>query len=394
MLLGLLAGLPRTNCWTIAEHAGAPSPYAMQHLLSRAIWDHDGVRADLHAYVIGHLGRDDAVLVVDETGDLKKGESTVGVQRQYTGTAGRIENAQVGVYLSYATEAGHAFIDRELYLPKSWTEDPERRAHAGIPDDVAFATKPALAGQMITRALDAGTPAGWVAGDEVYGNDPALRQLLRERGIGHVLAVARDHRIATHAGTHQAIEVAASLPATGWETRSAGAGSKGHRWYEWALIHIDQPDQPGEHRLLIRRNRRTRELAFYRCWTANPVPLAAMIRVAGLRWRIEENFQASKGLASLAEHQVRAWTSWHRWTILAMLAHAFLAVITAAERTPSRRTESLIPLTCNEIRHLFNALTNHARHGAEHLLKWSRWRRRHQAIAHTHHYRRHEAEMP
>jgi SRSO17 transposase len=162
----------------------------MQHLLARASWDHDGVRDDVRGYVVDHLGDPDAVLVVDETGDLKKGIETVGVQRQYTGTAGRIENAQVGVYLSYATEGGHAFIDRALYLPRSWTDDPDRCAAAGVPAETPFATKPQLAARMIADALDAATPAGWVAGDEVYGNDPALRKLLHERGIGYVLAVA------------------------------------------------------------------------------------------------------------------------------------------------------------------------------------------------------------
>ena len=188
-VLGLIAGLPRTNCWTIAEHAGETSPDGMQHLLARASWDHDGVRDDVRGYVVDH-GDPDAVLVVDETGDLKKGIETVGVQRQYTGTAGRIENAQVGVYLSYATEGGHAFIDRALYLPRSWTDDPDRCAAAGVPAETPFATKPQLAVRMIADALDAATPAGWVAGDEVYGNDPALRKLLHERGIGYVLAVA------------------------------------------------------------------------------------------------------------------------------------------------------------------------------------------------------------
>jgi SRSO17 transposase len=391
MVLGLLAELPRTNCWRIAEHAGQPSPYALQHRLSRAVWDHDAVRDDLRGYVIEHLGNPDAVLVVDETGDLKKGVHTVGVQRQYTGTAGRIENAQVGVMLTYATEAGHAFIDRDLYLPQSWTDDPQRCKVAGVPAETRFQTKPQLAATMIKRALEAGTPAGWVAGDEVYGNDPALCKTLRERGIGHVLAVARDHRVTTHAGVRRAIHLAVMLPASVWQTRSGGGGSKGHRWYEWALVHVDEPDLPGEHRLLIRRNRHTGELAFYRCWTADPVSVTSLVRVAGMRWQIEENIQAGKGLAALDEHQVRTWTSWHRWTILAMLAHAFLAVTTATERTCHTIVYRLIPLTCNEIRHLFMSLINPVRHGTEHLLRWSRWRRQHQALARACHYRRREA---
>jgi SRSO17 transposase len=393
LLLGLLAGLPRTNCWTLAEHAGDNTPDGMQHLLARASWDHDGVRDDLSGYVVEHLGRADAVLVVDETGDLKKGTQTVGVQRQYTGTAGRIENAQVGVYLTYATESGHAFIDRELYLPRSWIDNPARCAEAGVPEDTVFKTKPQLAARMIERALDADTPASWVAGDEVYGNDPTLRNKLRERGIGFVLAVARDHRVHTHAGVRRAIDLAVTVPHTMWQTRSAGPGSKGHRWYAWALVDVDDAE-PGEHRLLIRRNLRTGELAFYRCWSPDEVPLAALVRVAGMRWRIEENIQAGKGLAALDEHQVRRWTSWQRWTILAMLAHAFLAVLSAAERTTHAVTDELIPLTCNEIRHLLVSLTGRTRHTIEHVVHWSRWRRRQQARAKASHYRRRQAAIP
>ena len=184
LVLGLLADLPRKNCWTLAEHAGDPSPDGLQHLLGRAVWDEDGVRDDVRGYVVEHLGDPGAVLVVDETGDLKKGTATVGVQRQYTGTAGRVENAQVAVLLVYASAAGHAVIDRELYLPRSWTRDPERLRAAGVPAQVGFATKPALATTMITRALDAGVPASWVAGDEVYGADPKLRACLEASGIG------------------------------------------------------------------------------------------------------------------------------------------------------------------------------------------------------------------
>lgn len=394
MVRGLLGELPRTNCWTVAEQAGQPNPYGMQHLLSRAVWDHDGVRDDLRGYVIERLADPGAVLVLDETGDLKKGVHTVGVQRQYTGTAGRIENAQVAVYLTYATEAGHAFIDRALYLPRSWTDNQSRCAAAGVPAGTSFKTKPQLAGEMIGRALDAGTPAAWVAADEVYGNDPALRESLRNRGIGHVLAVASNHRVDAGFGPRQVRELATPLPAHVWQIRSAGQGSKGLRWYEWALIQIEEPG-PGQHRLLIRRNLSTGELAFYRCWTPGPVPLGALVRVAGTRWRIEENFQAAKGLAALDQHQVRTWTSWHRWTILAMLAHAFLAVTSAAEHTTHAVAHMLIPLTCNEIRHLLVSLREHARRDIEHVLRWSRWRREHQAHARACHYRRRaEAATP
>jgi SRSO17 transposase len=255
------------NCWTIAEHAGEASPDGMQNLLSRAAWDAEAVRDDLRAFVVDHLADPAAVLVVDETGDVKKGVHTVGVQRQYTGTAGRIENAQVGVYLVHAGQAGHAFIDRALYLPRSWTADRGRCRAAGVPDDVRFATKPALAREMITRALDAGVPAAWVAGDHVYGSDSKLRSALHERSIGYVLAVACDHQVTTAAGKHPAKTLARRLPSRAWNRLSAGVGAKGHRWYDWALIDITDPEVPGDHTLLIRRSISTGELAFYRCYS-------------------------------------------------------------------------------------------------------------------------------
>jgi SRSO17 transposase len=392
-LLGLLAGLPRTNCWTIAEHAGDASPDGMQHLLAGAVWDAEAVRDDLRGYVVEQLGDPDAVLVVDETGDLKKGTATVGVQRQYTGTAGRVENAQVAVYLAYASRRGYAFIDRALYLPRSWTTDPARCAAAGVPKEVAFATKPTQARQMIARALDAGTPARWVAGDEVYGADPGLRTELVRRRLGYVLAVAKDHPISTGTGSRRADELAGRLPKRAWQRLSAGNGAKGERFYDWALVDtVDaaaDPDGTGCHWLLLRRNRRTGELAFYRAYSPTPVPLAALVQAAGTRWRIEESIQSSKELAALDQHQVRRWDSWHRWTILAMLAHAFLSVMTATQPPPDPGNE-LIPLTRNEIRRLFTAAITPIQQ-AKHLLRWSIWRRRHQARARASHYRRQAA---
>src|SRR5215831_14975791 len=213
---GLLAGLPRVNCWSIAEHAREEHPRGMQRLLSAAVWDDAGMRDDLRGYVVEHFADPGAVLVVDETGDLKRGTATVGTQRQYTGTAGRTENAQVAVYLAYAAAAGYAFIDRALYLPRSWTSDPARCRAGGVPVGTAFATKPALARQMITRALDAGTPAAWVAADEVYGQDPALRAGLARRGLGYVLAIARHHLVTTGIGPRPAAELAKRLPARAW----------------------------------------------------------------------------------------------------------------------------------------------------------------------------------
>ncbi len=387
LVLGLLSELPRKNCWTLAEHAGDATPYGLQHLLSRAKWDADAVRDDIRGFVVEHLHDTTAVLVVDETGDLKKGIATVGVQRQYTGTAGRIENSQVAVYLAYSTRRGHAVIDRELYVPRSWTEDTARCRAAGIPDTVGFATKPALAARMIGRALDAGVPASWVAGDEVYGGNPHLRTTLEERQVGYVLAVARDHQITTRAGKLRADTLVKKLPRRAWQKLSAGAGAKGHRFYDWALADITD-DRPGHHQLLVRRNRRTGELAFYRCYSATQVPLSTLVQVAGRRWTVEETFQSGKGLAGLDEHQVRRWTSWHRWVTLAMLAHAFLAVVRADEHARHPGPDELIPLTCNEIQHLFNTLVVRLVHDMAHRLVWSHWRRRHQARSQTSHYQR------
>ncbi len=396
LMAGMVSGLDRKNCPTIAEHRGDVSPDGLQHLLARAVWDADAVRDDLRGYVIDHLGDPGAVLVVDETGDVKKGEQTVGVQRQYTGTAGRIENAQVSVFLAYAAPRGHALIDRALYMPRSWTADRDRCAAAGVPDDVEFATKPALATAMITAALDAGVPASWVAGDEVYGADPKLRQAIRAAGLGYVLQVAANRRVPTGAGPVRVDELAAVLPARAWQKASAGRGSKGERIYSWAWISIDAEDQadpdPAAHHLLIRRNDATGELAYHRCYTPKPVPLMSLVRVAGQRWRIEESFQAGKGLTGLDEHQVRRWTSWHRWTTLAMLAHAFLVVTTAAEREHTPTPAGLIALTVNEFRRLFDAIVLGSTHTIASLLHWSTWRRRHQARARDSHYRRREQQ--
>ena len=389
-VLGLLASLPRKNCWTIAEQAGEDSPAGMQHLLSRASWDSDGVRDDLRDYVIEQLGDPGAVLVVDETGDVKKGTRTAGTRRQYTGTAGRIENAQVAVYLTYAAPGGHALIDRELYLPRSWVSDKPRCAAAGIPGGTMFATKPALAGRMITRALDGGAPAAWATGDEVYGADPGLRAGLEARGLGYVLAVACNHRVTTAAGAVRADALAAKLPPRSWQRLSAGAGAKGQRWYGWAWITIE-PGRPGCRWLLVRRSRSSGELAYYRCYSHRPAPLATLVTIAGIRWSTEENFQAGKGLAGLDEHQVRTWTSWHRWVTLAMLALAFLTVAAAAEHAhPS--PPGMIPLTRNEIAHLTAALLPQP--ARVHRARWSSWRRRHQYTARACHYRRQAARDP
>jgi SRSO17 transposase len=388
---GLLSDLPRKNCWTLAEHAGDASPDGMQHLLARAVWDADGVRDDVRGLLIEHLGDPDAVLVVDETGDLKKGSHTVGVQRQYTGTAGKVDNAQVAVYLTYATDTGHGVIDRELYLPQGWTDDPARLQAAGIPDQVGFATKPELARRMLERALDAGVPAGWVTGDEVYGNSPRLRGWLETRQLPSVLAVKATEPLPSPRGpSTSAARLAEQLPPECWLRISAGHGAKGRRWYAWSRAVLDSAGAPpGWQRwLLVRRSLRTGELAFYVCAGPAGLPLVALVRVAGSRWRVEEAFQAGKGLCGLDQHQVRRWGSWYRWVTLAMLAYAFLVVVAVTEHARHPAPPGAIELTCNEVQHLFAALVAVPVADRGHRLRWSWWRRRQQARARACHHRR------
>ena len=393
LMAGMVSGLDRKNCWTIAEHRGAATPDGLQHLLARASWDAEAVRDDLRDYVVDALGDPGAVLVVDETGDVKKGVHSVGVQRQYSGTAGRIENSQVAVYLTYAAPRGHALIDRALYLPRSWAEDPTRCTAAGIPDGQrGFATKPTLAATLISRAVEARIPAAWVAGDEVYGADPRLRAAVRGHGLGYVMAIAANRRVPTHAGAIRVDALPTLIPTHAWQKHSAGAGAHGPRLYSWAWFRLLTEDDTdiGVHHLLIRRNDATGEHAYLRCYSPRPVPLRTLVAVAGQRWRIEESFQAAKGLVGLDQHQVRRWTSWHRWTTLAMLAHAFLAVATAIERSTTPTPAGLIPLTVNEFRRLFDALLLATHRTLTSLLAWSRWRRRHQYRARLSHYRRRE----
>jgi SRSO17 transposase len=398
-VLGLLADLPRKNCWTIAEHAGDTSPDGMQHLLAGAVWDHDAVRDDLRDWLVEHLGDPGAVLVVDETGDLKKGRHTVGVARQYTGTAGKVDNAQVAVYLAYAADAGHGVIDRELYLPQGWLADPARLKAAGVPDRVGFATKPELARMMLERALDAGVPAGWVTADEVYGNSPALRGWLEARGMPYVLAVKATEPlppVSVSGPPTAAARLAEQIPPECWLRLSAGQGAKGRRWYGWARLPLASTGAPtGWGRwLLVRRSLRTGELAYYVCAGPAGLPLVALVRVAGSRWRVEEAFQAGKGLCGLDQHQVRRWRCWYRWVTLAMLAHAFLVVAAVTEHAQRPAPPGAVELTCNEIQHLFAALVAAPVADSGHRLRWSWWRRRRQARARACHYRRQAAQQP
>lgn len=331
---GLLAPLERKNSWTLAERAGEAIPDGMQRLLMSADWDADAVRDDVRDYVVEHLADANGVLVVDETGFLKKGAKSAGVARQYSGTAGRIENCQIGVFLGYATPTGRTFLDRELYLPKGWTEDRDRCREAGIGDEVEFATKPELAMRMLARALEADVPAGWVAGDEVYGQHGGLRRMLEERGTPYVLAVPVSQRVIASVDGRvtelRADALATHLPARAWKRISAGAGAKGPRLYHWARAAIRPLEDTRSYWLLVRRSLSDPDdLAYYLCHGPERTPLRELVRVAGARWAIEETFQTAKGQVGLDQYQVRRYDSWYRHITLAMLAHAFLTVTTA-----------------------------------------------------------------
>jgi SRSO17 transposase len=342
-LRGLLGNVTRKNGWQLAEHAGERTPDGMQRLLATADWDPDQVRDDLRAYVVEHLGDAGAVLVVDETGFLKKGTTSVGVQRQYSGTAGKVDNCQLGVFLAYASPRGRAMIDRELYLPERWTDDPERCRAARVPEQVGFRTKPQLAQLMLERALDAGVPAAWVTADEVYGGSPALRGWLEGRGVWHVLAVKCTELLAVQAvdapagARTSAEQLAAAVPATQWIACSAGHGAKGRRLYDWTRVPLAAPAAVGMARwLLVRRSRSDGELAFYACYSPATTPLIGLVRVAGTRWAVEEGFEQAKGEVGLDHYEVRRWPGWYRHITLALLAHAFLAVTRAQAASPER----------------------------------------------------------
>jgi SRSO17 transposase len=333
-LAGLLERVERKNGWQLAEHLGEAGPHGVQRLLNAARWDADAVRDDLRAYVIEQLGDPDGVLIVDETGFLKKGTKSVGVQRQYSGTAGRIENCQVGVFLAYAGSAGRAFLDRELYLPKEWAADDARRREAGVPADADFATKPGLARRMLERAFAAEVPAAWVAGDAVYGDASDLRRWLEGQGAAYVLAVSRSHMIWQAGQQQRAVDLIATVPSAAWVTLSCGTGSRGERLYDWTWVRLPYESPAGlAHWLLVRRSLSDpTELAYYRAFGPADTTLAALVRVAGKRWAIEENFEDAKGMVGLDQYEVRKWDAWYRHVTLALLAHAYLAATRSQAR--------------------------------------------------------------
>jgi SRSO17 transposase len=331
-LRGLLSPVERKNGWQLAEVNGDSTPYGVQHLLGRARWDAEAVRDDLRPYVIEHLGAPQGVLVIDETGFLKKGRSSAGVARQYSGTAGRIENCQIGVFLAYASARGQVLLDRELYLPQEWTSDRPRCDRAGVPPTRQFATKPELARQMLERAMRAGVPAAWVTGDSVYGDDRRLRRWLESQERAYVLAVSGKEYVWLGWQQRQVKTVLAALPAAGWTRCSAGDGTKGPRWYDWCWLPLAAPLQPAWRRWLVVRRSVSdpTDLTAYVVFAPDVTTLPEAVQVAGTRWTIESCFEAAKGDVGLDHYEVRNWTGWYRHITLVMWALALLAVLRAA----------------------------------------------------------------
>ena len=329
-LRGLLAPLERKNGWHLAEAAGDRKPDALHDFLGRARWDAEAVRDDLQAYVTQHLGDADGVLVLDETGFLKKGTRSVGVKRQYSGTAGRTENCQIAVFLGYASRHGRALIDRALYLPEEWAGDAERRHLAGVPEEVVFATKPKQGRVMLERAIAAGVPCAWVTADSVYGGDYAMRLWLERQPIGYVLAVTSKQRAPFGFDTVKE-RTATGVAATDWQRLSAGDGAKGPRLYDWAYKSSPSLQAGWSRGLLVRRSiAEPDKLTYYLTFAPEGTPLATLVRIAGARWTVESCFEAAKGEVGLDQYEVRTWTAWHRHVTLAMFALAFLAVARAA----------------------------------------------------------------
>ena len=336
---GLLGDERRKTGWMRAEAAGDPGPWRQQAILGRGHWDADALRDIVRSYALETQADPDAVLVIDETGFLKQGKVSCGVGRQYTGSAGKITNCQIGVFATYVSRHGHAFIDRALYLPRSWTDDPVRLAKAHVPDNVGFATKPALALSMIERAMAADVPFSWVAADSVYGVGD-IEMALRRSGKGYVLGVGANHMFRSWAkpeivaGT--ARDIADDLSADVWQRLSAGVGTKGERFHDWAYLELADLDASDyddafpdiwTRGLLIRRNIADGDLAFFSTWCPQGTTIDALIRVEGHRWAIEDSFETAKNELGLDHNETRSWHGWHRHVSLVMLAFAMMAVI-------------------------------------------------------------------
>jgi SRSO17 transposase len=403
MVNGLLSELGDYNCWTLAEAAGHGSPCRVQHLLSRARCDDRAMLDAAADWVIERLNGEqappggDAILIVDETSDEKSSTGCAGAARRYCGATGSAALCQVAVTLTYAVPAGHALIGRALYLPADWAAGEERRELAGVPDEVMFATKPELAGQLLKQAHDRGIRASFTVGDEVYGGLD-LRKSIRELGTGYVMAIRANHAVTVSSRRRLTVKTVQKLVKPGmWQRMRTGSATKGAKDYHWAMIEVTPDDTPEGHGdghafLLLRRHRYTGTISYYLCWSPRAVPLAKLIEVAVARWKIEEDHQMSKQVTGLDSGQVTTWTSWHRWTAISPLAAAFLAAAAAWQRARDGSTAALelIPVTIPELlRQLRGTVIPWPRRDQPHRDTWTLWRRRHQYHACQAHQRWH-----
>jgi SRSO17 transposase len=401
-LQAVLSEIPRKNCWQIAEQTKQAQPYGMQRLLSSAVWDCDGVRDDIRAYVLEQLGTTDAVGILDESGFPKRGKKSAGVKKQHCGTTGRVENCQVGVFLSYACARGHAIIDRDLYLPEDWLDDRERCREAGIADTVQFYPKWELALHMLQRAREAGLIFQWVVADTVYGQAVELRIWLEKYGIAFVLGIPCDEPVCVQTQTGyllaQAQEIVAiALKEEDWHRLSMSEGTKGPRLFDWArlpAVHRGVVDEC--HWLLVRRCLDDPdELAYYLVFAPPATSLQEMVWAIGKRWHIEEDLKATKALG-LDQYEVRSYVGWYRHSTLVLLAYAFLVAIRVHDKShlpvdvsPGQADcpQPLLPLTTSEIRHLMARLFFPLPSHATRIRAWSAWRRHHQYWASQYHTR-------
>jgi len=402
-LQGILSDTSRKNGWQLAEHAREARPDGMQRLLGSAVWDTDGVRDDLRSYVLEQLGRESAIAVIDETSFPKRGQKSAGVGLQYCGTTGRVENCQVGVFLSYVTAKGHTLIDRELYLPCNWCEDRERCRAAGIPESVRLQTKPELAVQMLERLWKAAVAISWVVADTVYGGNLDLRNWLEAHAYHYVLAVACNEPvgIVTPDGQRRRVEVCEVevllLHQQDWQRLSMSEGTKGPRLFDWAVVPIlHQWEDDGRHWLLIRRSLTDpNEQAYYFVFAPKGTTLPGMVAAIGARWHIEEDFENAKDLG-LDQYEVRCFIGWYRHITLVLVALAFLTGMCATERfstsppapAPLPARPAVLALTVPEVRHLLARLIWPSSSSAWRVLAWSWWRRCHQSRASYYHTKR------
>ncbi|QXE35908.1 IS701 family transposase [Streptomyces sp. GMY02] len=340
---GLLGQAARKNGWQLAEWAGHRTPDGFQRLLNSSVWDADALRDDVRAYVAERLGPD-GVLIIDDTGFIKKGTTSAGVGRQYTGTSGKIDNCQIGVFAAYATRSGRALVDRELYLPKAWTSDRDRCRGAKIPDERGFATKGELARDIVRRCIAAGLPAAWVTADEAYGQDWHFRRLLEQLDVGYVVAVPKSQQIKSLAGIWRIDQLIKEAPVDAWQRLPCGHGAKGPRVYDWAAARLPanlvfDADPPTRHRWVMARRSLSDpgRIAYYLAYSPVGIEIAELVRIAGSRWAVEECFQAAKNECGLDQYEVRRYIGWYRHITLAMLAHAVLAALAAQATTDAAK---------------------------------------------------------